>query len=104
MTKDGKHVKWQNGVQTNQNGKPLPVLEPQIEGYEAVEASTKHPMSDIRDKLKSLVIKLQKEHGSEKFSLFTEKGERTKIETFPANTVDVKRLFQYTVREKGYKN
>eukprot|EP00957_Ditylum_brightwellii_P056008 4244524-Ditylum_brightwellii.AAC.1 len=60
MTKDGKHVKWQNGVQTHQNGKPLPVLDPQIEGCKSVElfqwemcvqfsshgASTKHPTSD----------------------------------------------------------
>ena len=33
-----------------------------------------------------------------------EKGERIKIETFPANAVNVQRLFNYTVREKGYKN
>eukprot|EP00957_Ditylum_brightwellii_P125508 9566839-Ditylum_brightwellii.AAC.1 len=60
MTKDGKHVKWQNGVQSHKHGKLLPVLDPQIEGYEPVElfqweiciqfllrgASTKHPMSD----------------------------------------------------------
>eukprot|EP00957_Ditylum_brightwellii_P128912 9833289-Ditylum_brightwellii.AAC.1 len=43
-------------------------------------------------------------HGKEKFLLFTEKGERIKIETFSANAVDVQRLFEYTVREKGYKN
>ena len=39
-----------------------------------------------------------------KFLLFMEKGERIKIEIFPANAVDVHRLFDYTVREKGYKN
>eukprot|EP00957_Ditylum_brightwellii_P113251 8636224-Ditylum_brightwellii.AAC.1 len=61
-------------------------------------------MSDVRDKFKILVIKLQEVHGKEKFLLFTEKGERIKIETFPANEVDVQRLFEYTVREKGYKN
>eukprot|EP00957_Ditylum_brightwellii_P056864 4311097-Ditylum_brightwellii.AAC.1 len=33
-----------------------------------------------------------------------EKGERIKIETFPANSVDLQRLFEYTVHEKGYKN
>eukprot|EP00957_Ditylum_brightwellii_P164994 12562189-Ditylum_brightwellii.AAC.1 len=33
-----------------------------------------------------------------------EKGVRIKIETFPANAVDVQRLFEYTVHEKGYKN
>eukprot|EP00957_Ditylum_brightwellii_P211289 15366003-Ditylum_brightwellii.AAC.2 len=37
MTKDGKHVKWQNGVQSHQNGKPLSVLDPQIKGYDPVE-------------------------------------------------------------------
>ena len=37
MTKDGKHVKWQNGVQNHQNGEQLPVLDPQIEGYNPVE-------------------------------------------------------------------
>eukprot|EP00957_Ditylum_brightwellii_P177153 13495572-Ditylum_brightwellii.AAC.1 len=33
-----------------------------------------------------------------------EKGERIKIETFPANAMDMQRLFEYTVRKKGYKN
>eukprot|EP00957_Ditylum_brightwellii_P161686 12309900-Ditylum_brightwellii.AAC.1 len=61
-------------------------------------------MSDVRDKLKSLVIKLQEAHGKEKFSLFTEKGVRVKIETFPAKVVDVQQQFEYTVHEKGYKN
>eukprot|EP00957_Ditylum_brightwellii_P145186 11058331-Ditylum_brightwellii.AAC.1 len=60
MTNDGKHVKWHNGVQNHQNGKLLPVLNPQIKGYKPVElfqwemcvqflscgASTKHPASD----------------------------------------------------------
>eukprot|EP00957_Ditylum_brightwellii_P034175 2589756-Ditylum_brightwellii.AAC.1 len=67
-------------------------------------ASTKHPTSDVRDKLKSLVIKLQEVHGKEKFLLFMEKGVKIKIETFPANAVDVQRQFKYTVSEKGYKN
>eukprot|EP00957_Ditylum_brightwellii_P048933 3713465-Ditylum_brightwellii.AAC.1 len=111
MTKDGKHTKWQNGEQNHQNGKPLPVLDPQIKGYDPVElyqwkmcvqflprrASTKHPMSKVRDRFKSLVIKLQEEHGKEKFSLFTKKGVRIKIKTFPAKTVDVQRQFEYTV-------
>eukprot|EP00957_Ditylum_brightwellii_P179778 13694710-Ditylum_brightwellii.AAC.1 len=37
MTKDGKCIKWQNGVQNQQNSEPLPVLDPQIEGYKLVE-------------------------------------------------------------------
>eukprot|EP00957_Ditylum_brightwellii_P125928 9599646-Ditylum_brightwellii.AAC.1 len=118
MTKDSKHLKWQNGVQNHQNGEPLPVLDPQIKGYNTVElyqwemcvqfslrgASTKHPTSDVKDKLKSLVIKLQEAHGKEKFSLFTENGVRIKVETFTAKAVDVQRHFKYTVHEKGYKN
>eukprot|EP00957_Ditylum_brightwellii_P064791 4916331-Ditylum_brightwellii.AAC.1 len=69
-------------------------MDPQIKGYDPVElyqlemcvqflscgATTKHPTSDVQDKLKSLVIKLH--------------------ETFP----DMQRLFEYTVLEKGYKN
>eukprot|EP00957_Ditylum_brightwellii_P167175 12726088-Ditylum_brightwellii.AAC.1 len=88
MTKEGRHVKWHNGVQNHQNVKPLPVLDPQIEGYDLAKlyqwemcvqfllrgASTKHPTSDVKDKLKSFMIKLQEAHGKEKFSLFTEKG------------------------------
>ena len=118
MIKDGRHVKWHNGVQNHQNGKPLPVLDPQINEYDPAElyqwemcvqfsscrASMKHPTSDVKDKLKSLMIKLQEAHGKEKFSLFTEKGVRVKIETFPAKAVDVQRQFDYTMREKGYKN
>eukprot|EP00957_Ditylum_brightwellii_P102583 7818484-Ditylum_brightwellii.AAC.1 len=63
-------------------------------------ASTKRPTSDVKDKLKSLVIKLQEAQGKEKFSLFTEKGVRVKIGTFPAKAVDVQRQFEYTVRKK----
>eukprot|EP00957_Ditylum_brightwellii_P200091 15253264-Ditylum_brightwellii.AAC.1 len=72
MTNDSKHVKWHNSIQNHQNGAPLPMLDPQIEGYEPVElfqlemcvqfslrgASMKNPMSDVGDKIKSLVIKL----------------------------------------------
>eukprot|EP00957_Ditylum_brightwellii_P018739 1408126-Ditylum_brightwellii.AAC.1 len=68
MTNNGKHVKWQNGVQNHQNGEPLPVLDTQIEGYKPVElfqwkmcvqfylqgASTQSPTADIGDKIKSL--------------------------------------------------
>eukprot|EP00957_Ditylum_brightwellii_P072571 5514780-Ditylum_brightwellii.AAC.1 len=54
-------------------------------------ASTKHPTSDVKDKLKSLVNKLQEAHAKDKFLLFTEKGVMIKIETFPAKAVDVQR-------------
>eukprot|EP00957_Ditylum_brightwellii_P063658 4832094-Ditylum_brightwellii.AAC.1 len=54
--------------------------------------------------LKSLVIKLQEVHGKEKFLLFTEKGVKVKIETFPAKAMDVQQQFEYIVHKKGYKN
>eukprot|EP00957_Ditylum_brightwellii_P059698 4532534-Ditylum_brightwellii.AAC.1 len=50
------------------------------------------------------MIKLQEVHGKEKFSLFTEKGVRVKVETFLAKAVDIQQQFDYTVHEKGYKN
>eukprot|EP00957_Ditylum_brightwellii_P183279 13960769-Ditylum_brightwellii.AAC.1 len=61
-------------------------------------------MSDVRDKLKSLIIKPQETHRKEKVLLFTEKGKRIKIKMFPAKEVEVHGLFDYTVCEKGYKN
>eukprot|EP00957_Ditylum_brightwellii_P066046 5010201-Ditylum_brightwellii.AAC.1 len=117
MTKDGKHVKLQNGVQNHQNSELRPVLDSQIDSYKPVElfqwevcvqflshgASRKHPTSDVRDKLKNIIIKLQEAHGKEKFLLFTEYGKRIKIKTIPANAVDVHILFDYAVCEKGYK-
>eukprot|EP00957_Ditylum_brightwellii_P041357 3131645-Ditylum_brightwellii.AAC.1 len=50
------------------------------------------------------MIKLQEAHGKEKFLLFTEKGVRVKIKTFPAKAVDIQRQFKCTMHEKGYKN
>eukprot|EP00957_Ditylum_brightwellii_P025429 1923195-Ditylum_brightwellii.AAC.1 len=64
--------------------------------FSSRRASTKHPTSDVKDKLKSLVIKLQEAHEKEKFSLFMEKGVRVKIKTFPANAVDAQQQFKYT--------
>eukprot|EP00957_Ditylum_brightwellii_P099380 7569923-Ditylum_brightwellii.AAC.1 len=84
MTNNDKHVKWHNDVQNHQNGELLPVLDTQIE--------------DVRDKLESLVIKLQEMHGKDKFSLFTEKGKKIKIKIIPAKAAEVYGLFDYTVR------
>eukprot|EP00957_Ditylum_brightwellii_P089719 6833274-Ditylum_brightwellii.AAC.1 len=70
MTNNGKHVKRHNSIQNHQNSEPLPMLDPQIKGYEPVGlfqcemcvqfllrgALTKHLTSDVRDKIKSLVI------------------------------------------------
>eukprot|EP00957_Ditylum_brightwellii_P042790 3240018-Ditylum_brightwellii.AAC.1 len=59
-------------------------------------ASTKYPTSDVRDKLKTLIIKLQEMHKKGKFLLFTEKGKRSKIKTLSAKAADVHGLFNYT--------
>eukprot|EP00957_Ditylum_brightwellii_P102654 7823518-Ditylum_brightwellii.AAC.1 len=67
-------------------------------------ALMKHPMSDVRDKLESLIIKLQEMHGKDKFLLFTEKGTRIKIKAFPEKAVEVYGLFDIIARKKGYKN
>eukprot|EP00957_Ditylum_brightwellii_P009712 732143-Ditylum_brightwellii.AAC.1 len=72
--------------------------------FSSRRASMKNPTSDVRDKIKSLVIKLQEMHGKDTFLLFTEKGKRIKIKTFPAKAAEVYEMFDYTVREKGYKN
>eukprot|EP00957_Ditylum_brightwellii_P150471 11457902-Ditylum_brightwellii.AAC.1 len=102
MTNGGKHVKWHNGIQNHQNGAPLPVLDPHIEGYEPVElfqwemrvqfslrgASMKNPTSDVRDKIKSLIIKLHEMHRKDNFLLFAEKGKRIKIKIFPTKAAE----------------
>eukprot|EP00957_Ditylum_brightwellii_P119709 9133328-Ditylum_brightwellii.AAC.1 len=64
MTNDGKHVKKHNSAQKHQNGAPLLVLDPQIEGYKP------------------------EMHRKDKFLLFTEKGKRIKIKTFPAKAME----------------
>eukprot|EP00957_Ditylum_brightwellii_P150292 11445711-Ditylum_brightwellii.AAC.1 len=96
MTNGSKHVKLHNSIWNHQNGASLPVLNPQIEGYKPVElfhwemciqfflhgTSMKNPTSDVRDRIKSLVIKLQEMHGKDNILLFTKKGKRIKIKTF----------------------
>eukprot|EP00957_Ditylum_brightwellii_P088215 6719693-Ditylum_brightwellii.AAC.1 len=102
MTNNGKHIKRHNIIQNHKNGAPLPVLDPQIEGYKPVElfqwemciqfslrgVSMKNPTSDVRDKVKSLVIKLLEMHGKEFFLLFNKKGKRIKIKMFPAKAAE----------------
>eukprot|EP00957_Ditylum_brightwellii_P104589 7969225-Ditylum_brightwellii.AAC.1 len=69
MTTGKTPLKWQNAVQNHQNGEPLPVLDPAINGYEPCElyqwemcvqfhscrASTLKHTSDIGKKIKSLL-------------------------------------------------
>eukprot|EP00957_Ditylum_brightwellii_P100000 7620801-Ditylum_brightwellii.AAC.1 len=73
MSASAKKVQWCNGVQNHQNGQPLPVLDPKIEGYEFIElyqwemcvqfclhgASEKVPTIDVGDKVRNLIVKLQ---------------------------------------------
>eukprot|EP00957_Ditylum_brightwellii_P021060 1587019-Ditylum_brightwellii.AAC.1 len=68
MTGSDKEVQWCNVIQNHQNGQPLPVLDPKVAGYEAIElyqwemciqfhshrASMKIPMVDVGDKIKKL--------------------------------------------------
>eukprot|EP00957_Ditylum_brightwellii_P023999 1809760-Ditylum_brightwellii.AAC.1 len=68
MARNGKKVQWCNTIQNHQNDQPLPVLDPKLAGYEAVElyqwemciqfhslgASMKILMVDIRDKIKKM--------------------------------------------------
>eukprot|EP00957_Ditylum_brightwellii_P109426 8346615-Ditylum_brightwellii.AAC.1 len=97
MNNDSKHVKWQNSIQNYQNGEPLPVLDPHIEGHKPVElfqwemcvqfylqgVSMQSPTADVGDKIKSIVIKLHEMHRKNKILLFTEKGARIKIKMSP---------------------
>eukprot|EP00957_Ditylum_brightwellii_P077572 5894866-Ditylum_brightwellii.AAC.1 len=64
MSSTAKMVQWHNGMQNHQKGHPLPVLDPKVTGYEAVElfqwemclqfhtcgTSTKVPTIDVGDK------------------------------------------------------
>eukprot|EP00957_Ditylum_brightwellii_P184025 14018022-Ditylum_brightwellii.AAC.1 len=68
MAGSDKKVQWYNAIQNHQNGQPLPVLDPKVAGYEAVElyqwemciqfysfrASTKIPTVDVGDNSKTL--------------------------------------------------
>eukprot|EP00957_Ditylum_brightwellii_P105686 8059318-Ditylum_brightwellii.AAC.1 len=118
MINNDKHVKWQNGIQNHQNGEPLPVLDPQIEGYKPVElfqwemrvqfysqrASTQSLTADIGDKIKSLVIKLQEMHKKDKILLFTKKGARINIETFPKKAAEVYGILSMAAAQPDYQD
>eukprot|EP00957_Ditylum_brightwellii_P003309 250766-Ditylum_brightwellii.AAC.1 len=68
MSGNGKKVQCHNTIQNHQNGQPLPVLDPKVAGYEAIElyqwemyiqfhlngASTKISMIGIGDKFKKM--------------------------------------------------
>eukprot|EP00957_Ditylum_brightwellii_P144677 11021718-Ditylum_brightwellii.AAC.1 len=103
-------LKWQNTVQNHQNSEPLPVLDPAINGYEPFElyqwemcvqfhscrASMLKHTSDVGKKIKSLFVKLQKTHGKDKFSMFSEKEKRILLETFPKKPEEAHALVDYS--------
>eukprot|EP00957_Ditylum_brightwellii_P136241 10390400-Ditylum_brightwellii.AAC.1 len=86
MAGNGKKVQWRNSIQNNQNGQPLPALDPKVAGYEALElyqwemciqfhlrgASKKIPTVEVGDKIKKIVIKLHKTH-SKTSSLYSQR-------------------------------
>eukprot|EP00957_Ditylum_brightwellii_P182267 13886017-Ditylum_brightwellii.AAC.1 len=118
MTTGKTPLKWQNAVQNHQNGEPLPVLDPTIDGYEPCElyqwemcvqfhsrrvSMLKH-MSGIGKKIKNLLIKLQESHGKDKFSLFSEKGKHVLLKTSPQKPEEAHALVDYSVKAHEYKN
>eukprot|EP00957_Ditylum_brightwellii_P121760 9285482-Ditylum_brightwellii.AAC.1 len=91
MAKSGKKVQWPSRVQNHQNRHPLPVLDAKVSDYEAI------PTVDIGDKAKNFVIKLHEMHGKEKFTIFTEAGKRTELETFPNKAPEINTFLDYEV-------
>eukprot|EP00957_Ditylum_brightwellii_P078034 5931729-Ditylum_brightwellii.AAC.1 len=85
MAPKAKKVQWRNTIQNHQHGKPLPILDPKVEGYEPVElyqweicvrfhlqgASEIVPTTDIGDKIMNLIVKLHKVHRKD-FLIFME--------------------------------
>eukprot|EP00957_Ditylum_brightwellii_P144129 10981444-Ditylum_brightwellii.AAC.1 len=110
MTSGEMPLKRQNAVQNHQNGEPLPVLDPTINGYEPCElyqwemcvqfhlrgASTLNHTSDVGKKIKSLIVKLQETHRKDNFSLFSKKGKRVLLETFPQKPEEAHALVDYS--------
>eukprot|EP00957_Ditylum_brightwellii_P064082 4861607-Ditylum_brightwellii.AAC.1 len=96
MQSSAKHVQWQNGTQNHQNGKPLLVLDPNVNGG----ASEKFPTMDVGDKIKSPIMKLQETHRKDKFLVFTEDGKINQLEAFPKKPVEIKSLIKYSVNNR----
>eukprot|EP00957_Ditylum_brightwellii_P124169 9465289-Ditylum_brightwellii.AAC.1 len=95
MAPETKKVQWCNATQNHQNGKPLPVLDPKIKGYEPMELYQWEmcmpfhsrdtleiiPTTDAGDKIRNLIVKLHKTHRKD-FSIFTEYGKLIQLEMF----------------------
>eukprot|EP00957_Ditylum_brightwellii_P041332 3129068-Ditylum_brightwellii.AAC.1 len=116
MQSSAKHIQWQDGVQNHQNGGPLLVLDPHVNGYKFIElyqwemcmqfhsrgSSNKVPTMDIGDKIKSFIVKLQEAHGKDKFSVFTEDEKIVKLKLFPKKMVEIKSMFKYSVNDRWW--
>eukprot|EP00957_Ditylum_brightwellii_P156638 11921750-Ditylum_brightwellii.AAC.1 len=114
MQLSANYVQWQNGMQNHQNGEPLPVLDPNVNGYKSIElyqweicmqfhsrgASDKVPTMDVGDKIKSFIMKLQETHRKDKFSVFTEDGKIVKLKSFPKKPVETKSMFKYSANDR----
>eukprot|EP00957_Ditylum_brightwellii_P130864 9983287-Ditylum_brightwellii.AAC.1 len=114
MQSSAKHVQWRDGMQNHQNSEPLPMLDPNVNGYESIElyqwemcmqfhsrgASDKVPTIDVGDKIKSFIVKLQETHGKDKFSVLTEDGKIVKLELFPKKPVEIKSMFKYSANDR----
>eukprot|EP00957_Ditylum_brightwellii_P204739 15340646-Ditylum_brightwellii.AAC.1 len=110
-----KKVQWQNVVQNHQKGEPFPVLDPKVKGYEPAElykwemcvqfhlqgTSEKVPTMDIGDKVRSLIVKLQKAHRKEEFLIFMEDGKLIQLKTFPKK---MNKFFRNTIIFKSLKD
>eukprot|EP00957_Ditylum_brightwellii_P134819 10279035-Ditylum_brightwellii.AAC.1 len=97
MTIGKTPLKWHNAVQNHQNGEPLPVLDPAIEGYKPCElfqwemciqfhscgASTLKHIMDI----------------GKKNQKFTKKGKHVLIKTFPPKPDKAHALVDYSVKD-----
>eukprot|EP00957_Ditylum_brightwellii_P202181 15328972-Ditylum_brightwellii.AAC.1 len=109
MTSSAKTLQWHNGMQNHQNRHPLPVLDPKVTGYEAIElfqwkmclqfhshgASIKVLTIDVGDKVKNFIIQLHETHGKDKFTILLEAGKRIEIETFPKKALEIKTFLNY---------
>eukprot|EP00957_Ditylum_brightwellii_P206230 15347450-Ditylum_brightwellii.AAC.1 len=108
MQLSAKYAQWQDGVQNHQNGEPLLVLDPNVNGYESIKlyqwemcmqfhsrgASDKVPTINVGDKIKNFIVKLQEMHGKDKFSVFTEDGKIVKLKSFLKKPVEIKSMFK----------
>eukprot|EP00957_Ditylum_brightwellii_P096455 7346441-Ditylum_brightwellii.AAC.1 len=114
MSASAKKVHWRNGVQNHQNGQPLLVLDPKIKGYENIGlfqwercvqfhsrgASEKGPTTDVGDKIRRLIVKLQEMHGKEKFLMFTDDGKIIQLKTLLKKVTEIKSYLNYMVHDR----